>query len=66
MFRMYLASALIAFCTYGTAQYKGWSLFASEAQEFERQKSGSSSSSWGRGNSGSGGSSSTGGSSGHK
>ena len=66
MFRMYLASALIAFCTYGTAQYKGWSLFASEAQEFERQKAGSSSgSSWGRGNSGSGGSS-TGGSSGHK
>ena len=63
MFRMYLASALIAFCTYGTAQYKGWSLFASEAQEFERQKSGSSSSSWGRGSSGGGG---TGGSSGHK
>ena len=64
MFRMYLASAVIAFLSYGTAQYKGWSMFASEAQEFERQKSGSSSSSWGRGSSGSGGS--TGGSSGHK
>lgn len=64
MFRMYLAAAAIAFLTYGTAQYKGWSMFASEAQEFERQKAGgSSSSSWGRGSSGGGG---TGGSSGHK
>ena len=63
MFRFYLASALIAFATYGTAQYKGWSVFASEAQEFQRQKASQGSSSWGRGSSGGGG---TGGSSGHK
>ena len=56
MFRMYLASAVIAFLSYGTAQYKGWSMFASEAQEFasrraqeaEYRSSGGSSGSSGR------------------
>lgn len=63
MFRFYLASALVAFGLYGTAQYKGWSAFGSEAQQFARQRADQQSSSWGRGSSGGGGS---GGSSGHK
>ena len=67
MFRFYLASALLAFGMYGLAQYKGWSVMASEAQEFQKRRAQEQSSSWGRGSSGGGGSSSTsGGSSGHK
>jgi hypothetical protein len=62
MFKLYLASALAAFSLYGTAQYKGWSMFASEAQEFQRIKSEGQSSGYGRGGSGGG----SGGSSGHK
>jgi uncharacterized membrane protein YgcG len=57
MFRFYLASAFLAFGLYGTAQYKGWSVMPSEAQEFERRRAEQQSSSWGRGGSGSGGSS---------
>ena len=56
MFKLYLASALTAFGLYGTAQYKGWSMFASEAEEFQRIKAEGQSSGYGRGGSGSGGS----------
>ena len=67
MFRFYLAAAFLAFGTYGLAQYKGWSVMPSEAQEFQKRRADQQSSSWGRGSSGGGGSSSTsGGSSGHK
>ncbi len=38
MFRAYLASALLAFGLYGYAQYRGWSVIPSEAQEFQRQR----------------------------
>lgn len=38
MFRTYLASALLAFGLYGYAQYRGWSIMPSEAQEFQRQR----------------------------
>ncbi len=62
MFRFYLASAFLAFGMYGLAQYKGWSVMASEAQEFQRKRADDSSSSWGRGSSGGG----SGGGSGHK
>ena len=59
MFRSYLGYALVALGLYGYAQAKGWSLFASEAQEFasrraqeaEQRSSGSS----GRSSGGSGG-----------
>ncbi len=63
MFRFYMAAAFLAFGLYGLAQYKGWSVMSSEAQEFQRRRAAEQSSSWGRGSSGSGGS---GGSSGHK
>ncbi|APV48629.1 hypothetical protein BWI17_02365 [Betaproteobacteria bacterium GR16-43] len=62
MFRFYLASAFLAFGLYGMAQYKGWSVMASEAQEFSRKRADDSTSSWGRGSSGGGSS----GGSGHK
>ena len=38
MFRAYIASALAAFGLYGYAQYRGWSIMPSEAQEYQRQK----------------------------
>lgn len=61
MFKLYLASAIAAFGLYGFAQYKGWSMFASEAQDFQRARAeqayGSSRGGWGGG---------FGGSSGHK
>lgn len=63
MFKFYLASAFLAFGLYGLAQYKGWSIMPSEAQEFQKRRASDSSGSWGRGSSGGGGS---GGSSGHK
>ena len=67
MFRFYLVSALLAFGAFDLAQYKGWSVMASEAQEFQKRRVDEQSSSWGRGSAGGGGSSSTsGGSSGHK
>jgi hypothetical protein len=65
MFRAYIAAAFLAFATYGLAQFKGWSVMPSEAQEFQKLRADQQSSSWGRGSSGGGGSSS-GGSSGHK
>ena len=51
MFRTYLGYALVALGLYTYSQAKGWSLFASEAQEFasrraaeaEQRSSGSSS-----------------------
>lgn len=38
MFRSYLASALLALGLYGFAQVKGWSLFPTEAQAFQRER----------------------------
>jgi hypothetical protein len=61
MFRLYLATALTSFGLYGFAQYKGWSVMPSEAQEFQSARSSGGSSSYGRGSSGG-----SGGSSGHK
>lgn len=63
MFKAYVAAALLAFATYGIAQFKGWSVMPTEAQEFQKRRANEQSSSWGRGSSGGGGS---GGSSGHK
>ena len=48
---------------YGVAQYKGWSIMPSEAQEFQKRRVAEQSGSWGRGSGSSWGS---GGSSGHK
>lgn len=59
MFKAYLAAAFLAFGLYGLAQYKGWSVMPSEAQEFQKRRAEEQSSSWSRGSSG-------GGSSGHK
>lgn len=63
MFKLYIASAIAAFGLYGFAQYKGWSMFASEAQEYQRMKAQGQSSGSGRGGSSGG---FGGGSSGHK
>lgn len=38
MFKAYLAAALTAFGLYGYAQYRGWSVMPTEAQEFQRQR----------------------------
>lgn len=38
MFRAYIAAAFLALGTYGYAQYKGWSVFASEAREWQRMR----------------------------
>lgn len=38
MFRTYLAAAMLAFGAYGYAQYKGWSVMPSEAEEFQRRR----------------------------
>ncbi len=63
MFKAYLAAAFLSFGLYGLAQYRGWSVMPSEAQEFQRQRAEEQRSSWGgRGGSGGG----SGGSSGHK
>ena len=64
MFKAYVAAAFLAFGTYAIAQFKGWSVMPTEAQEFQKRRADQQSSSWGRGSSGGGGSS--GGSSGHK
>ena len=50
MFKAYLAAAFVSFGLFGYAQYKGWSLFASEAQQWQSRRSygGGSSSSGGR------------------
>lgn len=62
MFKAYVAAAFLAFGAYGIAQFKGWSVMPTEAQEFQKRRSDEQSSSWGRGSSGGG----SGGSSGHK
>ena len=36
MFKLYLASAFLATGLYGYAQYRGWTLLPSEAEEFQR------------------------------
>ena len=38
MFRTYLGYALVALGLYSYSQAKGWSLFASEAQEFASRR----------------------------
>ena len=38
MFRTYLGYAMVALGLYGYSQAKGWSLFASEAQEFASRR----------------------------
>ena len=38
MFRTYLGYALVALGLYGYAQAKGWTIFASEAQEFASRR----------------------------
>ena len=55
MFKAYLAAAFVSFGLLGYAQYKGWSLFASEAQEWQNRRHYGSSSSGGSGRYGSGG-----------
>lgn len=61
MFKAYVAAAFLAFGAYGLAQFKGWSVMPTEAQEFQKRRLADQSSSWGRGSSGR-----SGGSSGHK
>ncbi len=36
MYRLYLLSAFLALGLYGYAQYRGWSVLPSEAQEYQR------------------------------
>ena len=36
MFKLYLASAFVAVGLFGYAQYRGWTLMPSEAEEFQR------------------------------
>lgn len=36
MFKLYLASAFVAVGLFGYAQYRGWTLLPSEAEEFQR------------------------------
>lgn len=36
--RFYIAASLLALALYGTAQVRGWSLFGSDATEFQRQR----------------------------
>jgi hypothetical protein len=38
MFRAYLASAFLAFGLFSYAQLKGWSLFPTEAQQYQRAR----------------------------
>jgi hypothetical protein len=38
MFRSYIGYAMVALALYGYAQSRGWSLFASEAQEFASRR----------------------------
>ena len=38
MLRTYLGYALVALSLYGYAQAKGWTIFASEAQEFASRR----------------------------
>ena len=59
MFRTYITAAMLAFGLYGYAQYRGWSVMPSEAQEFQRMRAEQA-------YSGGGGRGSSSGSSGHK
>ncbi len=36
--KFYIACSLLALALYGTAQVRGWSLFGSDATEFQRQR----------------------------
>ena len=36
MFKLYLASAFLALGLFGYAQYRGWTLLPSDAEEFQR------------------------------
>ena len=38
MLKFYIACSFIALSLYGTAQLRGWSLFGSDAAEFQRQR----------------------------
>jgi hypothetical protein len=38
MFRVYVISAFLALGLYGLAQYRGWSMFGSDAEEFQRAR----------------------------
>ena len=38
MFRMYTAMGIFALAMHGYAQLKGWSVFPSEAQEFQSRR----------------------------
>ncbi len=38
MLRAYVFIGILALATYGWAQYRGWSVFGSDAQEFKRQR----------------------------
>jgi len=59
MFRIYVLCALIALGSFGTAQYRGWSLYGSDAEQFQKRRAEQAASrTWGGG--------SRGGSSGHK
>jgi hypothetical protein len=62
MFRLYVISAFLAFGLYGLAQYRGWSMFGSDAEEFQRVRAERATQRTFGGSGGSGG----GGSSGHK
>ncbi len=56
--RFYLASGLVAILLFDLAQVRGWSLFESAAQEFQRQRAEQATQSRGSGSSGGGRSSS--------
>lgn len=57
MFRIYLISAFIALGLFSLAQYRGWSMFGSDAEEFQRARAERAYHRSGAGSSGSGGSS---------
>jgi hypothetical protein len=38
MYRLYLVCAFLALGLFGYAQYRGWSIVPSDAQEFQRQR----------------------------
>ncbi|HQZ45107.1 MAG TPA: hypothetical protein PK042_03280 [Usitatibacteraceae bacterium] len=38
MFRAFIVSGFLALGLYGFAQYRGWSVFGSDAEEFQRAR----------------------------
>lgn len=38
MFKTFLVSGLMGLALYGVAQVRGWSMFPSEAEEFQRRR----------------------------